>query len=67
MTPLGNKMRDLAKTHPQAQELTDTAKAFEDASVGFYSEPQTVSVKTFMGAYARARHLWCKLTGEDLV
>jgi hypothetical protein len=53
----------LAADHP----LRDLAAKFETAATGFYSEPQTVSVKSFMGAWARARRAWCDYTGEPLI
>jgi hypothetical protein len=48
-------------------QLRDLATKFEAAAVGFYSEPQTVTVKSFMGAWARARRAWCNYTGEPLI
>jgi hypothetical protein len=65
---LAEKMRDLAVSgHPRASELVEKALAFTIAIDGFYSEPQTVTVKAFMGAWARARLLWCECTGESLI
>lgn len=67
-TELGDRMRALAdEGHGRAQELRDKAQAFDNAANGFYSEPQTVTVKSFLGAFARARALWCECSGEPLV
>lgn len=67
-TNLGGRMLELAESgHERAEELRAKALAFETATAGFYGEPQTVDVKKFMGAYARARKLWCEITGEPLV
>jgi hypothetical protein len=68
MTDLSDKMRALAVSgHDQADELREKADAFDAASAGFYADPQTVFVKEFMGTWARARILWCKISGEPLI
>ncbi|HQU12564.1 MAG TPA: hypothetical protein PLV07_13385 [Acidiphilium sp.] len=68
MTDLSDKMRALAETgHPRGGELREKADAFDVAAKGFYSAPQTVNVKSFMGAWARARRLWCDCTEEPLI
>jgi hypothetical protein len=65
---LHSKMRALADTgHPKAGELREKADAFEAAAKGFYSDPQTVPVQKFMGAWARARRLYSECSGEPLV
>lgn len=65
-TDLAIKMRSLAdKGHPRGPELRQLADAFDTAAVGFRSTPQTVNVKQFVGAWARARSLWCDCTGES--
>lgn len=67
-TDLSIKMHDLAdKGHERASELREKADAFDVATKGFYSEPQTVDVKKFVGTFARARRLWCEVTGEPLI
>lgn len=67
-TALSERMHALAETgHERAVELREKADAFDSATAGFYSEPQTVGVAKFMGAFARARRLWCDITGESLV
>jgi hypothetical protein len=64
---LPDRMDALAKTHPQADELQAKAAALRDAISGFYSTPQQVDVRRFMGCWARARRLWCECTGEPLI
>lgn len=66
-TNLSNRMRALASTRDDLPpDWLEKADAFDAATAGFYSEPQTVSVQKFMGAFARARRMWCEATGEDL-
>lgn len=67
MTDLSDKMRAWIGSSEVTSDLKDKADAFDRATEGFYSDPQTVSVKSFMGAYARARMLWCRVTGEALI
>lgn len=68
MTDLSDKMKTLANNcHVKAKELIEKADAFDSAANGFYSQPQTVNVKSFLGAWARARKLWCEVSGEPLV
>lgn len=65
---LRGKMRDLADSgHPRAAELRAKADEFERKARGFYADPQTCDVKSFMGAWARARKLWSECSGEPLV
>lgn len=67
-TELSGRMHALADAgHERAVELREKANAFDQATRGFYGEPQTVDVKSFMGAFARARRLWCVCTGEPLI
>lgn len=66
--PLWDKMRELADDgHVRADELRDKADAFKAATEGYYAETQTVSAPKFLGCFARARKLWCEITGEPLV
>lgn len=68
MTTLGDKMRALADIgHARSVELREKANAFDEAADGFYGTSQTVGAKQFLGAFARARKLWCEITGEPLV
>jgi len=66
---LASKMRTLASQQEAdtAQRLVDLVDKFERAAAGFYSEPQTVSAKSFLGAWARARRVYCEITGEALI
>lgn len=67
-TDLGNRMRFLADSgHERATELREKAEALDRAAAGFYAEEQTVTVKGFIGAWVRARRLYCDVTGEALV
>lgn len=67
-TALSERMHKLAdEGHERADELREKGQAFDDATAGFYAEPQTVTVQKFMGCFARARRLWCDITGEPLV
>lgn len=52
---------------PDDHALRRLAQAFNEATEGFYGEPQTVDVKTFMGHWTRARRAWCDYTGEPLI
>lgn len=66
--PLWEKMRRLADSgHARADELRERADKLEEAGRGFYAEPQMVHVKSFIGAWARARRVWSECSGEDLV
>lgn len=47
--------------------LVDLANKLDEATTGFYGSPQTISVKSFMGAWARARRAWCEYSGEPLI
>lgn len=62
------EMRALAdKGHERADELGTLADDLEAKAAGFYGNPQTVGVKSFVGAWARARRVWSEVTGEPLV
>jgi hypothetical protein len=65
---LHGKMRALAsKGHPRADELRAKADEFETKAKGFYATPQACDVKSFMGAWARARKLFSDCSGEPLI
>lgn len=67
-TALSERMHALADTgHARSAELRDLAHKFDLATAGFHAEPQTCTVQKFMGCFARARRLWCDITGEPLV
>ena len=68
VTDLSQKMRRLADAgHDRAAELREKADAFDRVAKGFYGEPQTVDVRSFMGAWARARRCWSECSGEPLI
>lgn len=52
---------------PADHQLRTLAKAFDEATRGYMAEPQTVTVKDFMAAWARADRAWCDYSGEALV
>lgn len=63
-------MRALADSpHGQfrADELRAKADELEEKTTGYYSDEPTVTAPQFLGAYARARLLWCAITDEPLV
>lgn len=65
---LAQRMRDLAaRGHERAAELVEKAQALEEGVAGYYGDPQTITVQSFLGRYARARLLWRDCTGEALV
>ncbi|MGZ8953105.1 MAG: hypothetical protein ACXW0Q_00305 [Methylovulum sp.] len=69
MTDLSDKMiakADVDKL-PSDHDLRTSALAFNEATEGFYGNPQTVDIKKFMGSWARARRTWCDYTGESLM
>jgi hypothetical protein len=67
-TALSQAMHALADTgHARAAELREKADAFDEGAAGFYANPQTITVQSFVGRFARARRLWCDITGEPLV
>ena len=68
-TDLSNKMLERAERDnlPADHELRIAAHAFATACAGFYGDPQTCPIKTFMGTWARTRKLWCKYSCESLV
>ena len=54
------KMRKLADSSPRSEELRKKADDLEGAI-------KNGSVMAVLGAWARARRLWCEITGESLV
>lgn len=65
---LHGKMRALAATgHPRSAELVEKADEFESKAKLFYSNPAHCDVRSFIGAWARARKLWCEITGEPMI
>jgi hypothetical protein len=66
-TTLVERMLTLAETHACAIELRQKAEELRAAASGLFGQNQTVDMRTFMGAWARARRLWCSLTGESII
>jgi hypothetical protein len=67
---LADRMEAHAQTMhdgPMRREMFARAAELRDGIAGFYGAPQTVDVKAFMGCWARARALWCMVTGEPLI
>lgn len=58
---LADKMLALAKDHPRGEELRTKAEALIAACA-----PEVPAPK-LLGAWARARKLWCEVTGGPLV
>lgn len=68
MTNLADQMRAIADKYPEfREELILKANDFDEATKGHFADPQTVSVPKFMGAWAKARRLYSKVTGEPLI
>lgn len=68
-TNLSERMRKLhaAGTHDLPENWLELADKFDAATQGYWGSPQTVTVKQFLGHFARARKAWCSVTGENLV
>lgn len=68
-TPLSDQMHSRADADglPADHQLRVLADEFDTASQGYLATPQTVSVKQFFGAWARALRAWCEYSGEPLV
>ena len=67
-THRAEKMRALAKKRTDLPEnWLDLADELDAATIGFFSEPQTVSVGEFMRCMIRARKAWCAATGESMI
>lgn len=68
-TDLSASMRKRADADglPPDHELRRRAEEFDRATIGHMATPRTVDVKSFVGAWARARKAWCSYTGEPLI
>lgn len=67
---LSDKMRALAADRPgSAKRLIEAADNLDIVVDGYFcnAEHQTHTAKQFLSAYAKARLLWCEVTGEPLV
>lgn len=52
---------------PGDHALRTRADALDAAVAGFFAPIQTVPVARMVGAWARARRVWCDYTGEALL
>jgi hypothetical protein len=52
---------------PEKHEMRTRASAFDEATKGFYGDPQTCDVKKMVACWSKARHTWCEYTGEPLL
>lgn len=52
---------------PADHPLRLAARDFVEVSAGYFADPQTCSIKKFMGTWARTRRLWCEYSGESLI
>lgn len=52
---------------PPDHEVRLAARLFEDATQGYFSDPQTVSAKKYLGQWARTKKLWSEYTGKPLI
>jgi hypothetical protein len=68
-TDLSKKMLARAEADglPTDHDMRTRAEEFNEATHGFYGDPQTCDIKKFMGCWSRARRTWCDYTGEVLV
>lgn len=68
-TDLSKWMRERADADelPDDHDLRTLATGFDEAALGFFGEPQTHTVKQFMGAWSRARRAWCDYVGLPLL
>lgn len=65
---LPERMHALADTgHARAAELRTQADALNAAIDGALATPETCSVPKLLGTWAKARRLWCDITGESLI
>lgn len=73
MTDLSDRMRLLAdRGHARADELRAKAAEFDMKVNAMNVAEQTddgrkASIKSMVGAWARARRVWCECTGEPLI
>lgn len=68
-TNLGKRITERADKDglPADHDLRQKADAFEEATKGYFSDPQTVDVVKFMGLYAKVKLAWRDYSGEALV
>lgn len=56
-----------AQGFPPNHEMRTAAARFEEGTAGFYATPQTCTVASFFACWAKARRIWCKYSGEELI
>lgn len=63
------RMRERADADqlPADHELRTLADALDQALIDFFSAPRRITVRKVVAAWARARLVWCNLTGEPLL
>lgn len=66
---LARAMRERADADllPQDHALRQAADEFDAATTGAFALKPTVTVGEFFAAWARARTIWCRHTGEPLI
>ena len=65
---LSDRMRAFAEGNDVPEGWREAADALDAATHGyFFADPPTVSAPRFLGAWARARRMWCERTGESLL
>jgi hypothetical protein len=68
-TRMGAQLRMLAdeRVGRVREELLHHANAIDEASAGFYADPQTVKPPKLCSVWAKARRVYCRETGERLI
>ncbi|MBF4302218.1 hypothetical protein EAY56_26365 [Vibrio anguillarum] len=68
-TDLADKMMQVAKRDrlPDDHDLVVKEKEFEQATIGYVSEPQTCSVRKLLGCWARAKKAYSQYTGTPIL
>lgn len=66
---LPQRMRAMADSRGLSadHDLRVKADALDAAIDGYFANPPTKDAKQFLGAWARARRVWCDFTGEPLI
>jgi len=66
---LAEQMRARAKADhlPADHDLYTHASSLEKAYSKYLSDPRTPTVQSMLGAWARARRVWCEYTGFPLI
>jgi len=66
-TSLSERMIEYANKHtlPDNDKMRVLAKDFDEKTKAFFGEK--ISVKLYLGSWARARRHWCDITGDSLL